>query len=256
MLKHAPSVDHSFAVLDTFPASGGGKRLASLKAFLPRDQRGRWIAERSDASRRGVIDPIRLAMLFLALAPISAAHAQSIEERLRDQLRATVNQLHQLQDDQAQLQAQKAQAEQERDQLKTQLAAAKAEAAHNRSNGAQARELEGEVSKYKDQYTQETATAQKAQVDHDKLQADLAKAQALVGACEEKNTALLKTGNEILDVYEDFDIGDAVGAREPFFQTMRVELENEAQGFDDKLRSGKFDPDKVKLPTAAPVKSN
>jgi chromosome segregation ATPase len=196
------------------------------------------------------------AIALLALLPISGAHAQSIEERLRDQLRATVNQLHQLQDDQAQLQAQKAQAEQERDQLKTELAAAKAEAAHNRSNGAQTHELEGEVSKYKDQYTQETAAAQKAQADHDKLQADLIKAQALVGACEEKNTALLKTGNEILDAYEDFDIGDAVGAREPFFQTKRVELQNEAQDFDDKLRSGKFDPDKVKLPAAAPAKGN
>jgi chromosome segregation ATPase len=177
---------------------------------------------------------------------------------LRDQLRATVNQLHQVQDDEAALQAQKAQAEQERDQLKAQLAAAKANAAAARSrvDAEQTHELQGEVSKYKDAAAQATTTAQKAQSDQTKLQTDLANAQALVGACEAKNAGLLKTGNEILDAYENFDFGDALGANEPFIQIKRVELENAAQDFDDKLGSGKFDPSKVKLPAAPAAKSN
>lgn len=192
-----------------------------------------------------------LALVFFSLLlPFSAAHAQSIEERLRDQLRATVNQLHQLQDDGAALQAQKAQAEQERDQLKAELAAAKAEAARSRSNGAQTRELEGEVSKYKDAVAEATTSAQKAQADQTKLQADLTDAKALFGACEEKNAALLKTGNDILDSFQNFDVGDALGANEPFIRIKRVDLENAAQDYDDKLRSGKFDPSKVKLPAA------
>ncbi len=196
-----------------------------------------------------------LAISLVALLPLSAAHAQSIEDRLRDQLRATVNQLHQLQDDEAALQAQKAQAEQERDRLKTELAAATAEAARSRSNGEQTRETQGEVSKYKDAVTQATTTAQKAQSDQTKLQTDLANAQAMADACEAKNTALLKTGNEILDAYENFDIGDALGANETFIRIKRVEFENAAQDYDDKLRSGKFDPGKVKPPTQA-QKSN
>jgi len=192
-----------------------------------------------------------ICAMLVALLPLSPAHAQSIEDRLRDQLRATVNQLHQLQDDEAALQAQKAQAEQERDQLKTELAAAKAQAAHNRSNGEETRALEGEVSKYKDAAAQAASSAQTAQAGQTKLQADLADAKALVDACEAKNTALLKTGNDILDAYENFDFGDALGASEPFIQIKRVELENAAQDYDDHLRSGKFDPAKVKLPSAS-----
>lgn len=192
-----------------------------------------------------------LALSFLFLLPLSAARAQSIEERLRDQLRATVNQLHQLQDDEAALQAQKAQADQERDQLKSELAAANAKAAAARShvNTAETRQLQDEVSQYKDAAAQAAGTAQKSQADQTRLESDLADAKALVGACEAKNAALLKTGNAILDTYENFDVGDALGANEPFIQIKRVELENEAQDYDDQLRSGKFFPGKVKLPS-------
>jgi chromosome segregation ATPase len=193
------------------------------------------------------------AFVFTTLALLTAlpASAQSIEDRLREQLRATVVQLRQVQDDQAALQAQKTAAEQERDALKAQLAAAKAQLAHIPKVSAPSPELEAELAKYKDAYVQATGSAQQAQASHDKLQTDLAASQNLVSACEAKNTQLMKVGNEILDAYQHFDFGDAVGANEPFIGIKRVELENLAQDYGDRLYDGKFDPHAVRPPAPA-----
>ena len=189
---------------------------------------------------------IAVAVAVLAASP---AAAQTMEDKLREPLRATVVQLRQVQDDQAALQAQKTAAEQERDALKTQLAAAKEQLAHSsvRSSGPSP-ELEAELAKYKDAYTQAAGNAQQAQAAHDKAQADLAGSQNLLNACEAKNTKLLKVGNDILDAYQSFDFGDALGANEPFIGTARVDLENTAQDFGDRLYNGKFDPGAVKQP--------
>jgi hypothetical protein len=183
-----------------------------------------------------------LSLALFALIPAVPVGAQSLEDRLRDQLRSTLNELHQEQDQQTALQAAKTAAEQERDALKAQLAAAKAQLAHAGQSTASSRAFEMEIAKYKDAYTQAAGTAQQAQADHEKLQSGLADAQKQLGLCEDKNTALVKLGNEILAAYEDFDVGDAVGANEPFIGVKRVELENIAQGFGDRLQNGKFDP--------------
>ncbi|HEY1614394.1 MAG TPA: hypothetical protein VGF97_11955 [Rhizomicrobium sp.] len=182
-----------------------------------------------------------VALVTLASAP---AGAQTLEDKLRDQLRSTINQLHQAQDDQAALQAQKAATEQERDALKTQLAAAKAKLAHARPqrDTGETQALQAEVTQYKSAVSDATTKAQQAQADHDKLRAQLADTQKKIGACEDKNTALLKLGKDILDAYQQFDIGDAIGANEPFIGLKRVELENLAQGFGDRLYDGKYQP--------------
>jgi len=182
---------------------------------------------------------------FLPVLAASSATAQSLEDRLRDQLRSTLNELHQLQDQQASLQAQKAAAEQERDALKADLANAQAKLAHAGESAAakaQAKTLATEVAQYKTAADQANGSVQQAQADRDKLQASLADSQKLLGVCEDKNTKLLKVGNEILDAYQQFDLGEAVAANEPFISIHRVELENMAQDFDDRLHEGKFDP--------------
>lgn len=195
-----------------------------------------------------------LQFLFLAVSlPLllsTAAPAQSLEDRLRDQLRATLNELHELQDQQASLQAQKAAAEQERDALKTQLAGAQAKLAHAGDSGAakaEARALAGELAQYKVAADQANGNAQTAQSDRDKLKATLADAQKALGGCADKNAKLLKLGNEILDAYQQFDVGEAIAANEPFISIHRVELENMAQDFDDRLHAGKFDPNAKEL---------
>jgi chromosome segregation ATPase len=181
---------------------------------------------------------------ILLLVP-SLAGAQSLEDRLRDQLRSTLNQLHDLQDQQASLQAQKAAAEQERDALKVKLAEAEAKLAHAGESAAakvQAQALAVQVAQYKTAAEQATGSAQQAQADRDKLQTQLADVQKKLGICGDKNVKLLKLGNEILDAYQQFDVGEAITANEPFISIHRVELENMAQDFDDRLHEDKFDP--------------
>src|SRR5579862_3923276 len=217
---------------------------------------------RRDATRleREVLMVKALAWIIVAaLLPVLAAgpaSAQSLEDRLRDQLRSTLNELHDAQDQQATLQAQKAAAEKERDTLKAELAEAQAKLAHAGESAAakaQAQALAGQVAQYKAAADQANGTAQQVQEDRDKLQASLADSQKLLGVCEDKNTKLLKVGNEILDAYQEFDVGEAVAANEPFISIHRVELENMAQDFDDHLHEGKFDPN-AKLPSSTPGK--
>jgi len=197
------------------------------------------------------------AFAILAMTPTAPAFAQSLEDRLRDQLRSTMNELHAAQDQQAALQAQAAAASKERDDLKAELAAAKAQLARAGHNTVSSSALQADIAKYKDAYTQAlsqaSASAQQvkqAQADHDKLQTGVADTQRQLGLCEDKNKALLKVGTEILDAYQKFDLGDAIGAHEPFIGIKRVELENSVQGFDDRLHDGKFDPH-AKQPTAS-----
>jgi chromosome segregation ATPase len=189
--------------------------------------------------------PFACIAVLLPLLASSPASAQSLEDRLRDQLRSTLNELHALQDQQASLQAQKTTAEQERDALKAQLARTEAQLAHagaSAATKAQTQALANEVAQYKTAAEQASGTAQQAQADRDKLQTALADAQKQVGICVEKNTRLLKLGNEILDAYQQFDVGEAIAANEPFVSIHRVELENMVQDFDDRLHEGKFDP--------------
>lgn len=74
------------------------------------------------------MNTIKRTMLAAALTgtlllAAGGAHAQSIEDKLRSQLRSTVQELRQLQDNQAQLQSDKAAAEKQRDDALAQLKA-------------------------------------------------------------------------------------------------------------------------------------
>ena len=178
----------------------------------------------------------------LAMTYVVPAVAQSLEDRLRDQLRATLNELHDAQDQQAQLQAQKAAAEKERDDLKAQLSSAKAQLARAGHNSGATHALEAEVAKYKDATAQAAAGAQQITAERDQLKTGLTDSQKQLGICEDKNTALLKTSRDILDQFEQFDFSTAIGANEPFIAIKRVQLENISQDFDDRLHAGRYDP--------------
>jgi colicin import membrane protein len=182
-----------------------------------------------------------------------AAAAQTMEDRLRQQLQSVTTQMRQMQDDQANLQAAKDAAEKERDSLKAQLAAAKAQLAKASKQSDQSPELEAEMAKVKDAYTQASDSAKQSQAERDKAQTALTGSQTLLTACERKNDVLLHVGNEILDSYSRFDFGDALGANEPFIGNKRVELENLAQDFGDRLYDGKFDPRTVHAPPPTPA---
>jgi chromosome segregation ATPase len=191
-----------------------------------------------------------LPFVLLPLLPGMAA-AQSSDDALRERLRQVTLQLRQVQDDQATLQAQKAAAEHDRDEAKKQLAAAQAELAHTKHEGSRVAAVQQDLAKTKDALAQATTTAQQSGSERDKLQANVASARTLLTACESKNAELLKIGREILDAYSKFDFADALGANEPFLQLHRVELENQAQDFEDRIENGKYDPRSIRpAPTA------
>jgi chromosome segregation ATPase len=181
------------------------------------------------------------------LAGVSGAFGQSLEDRLRDQLRQTTDQLRQVQDGQAALQAQKAAAEQERDALKKQVAELQEKLSHNRPDTA-VQGYQQQVAKDKEALAQASHSIQEAQREHERLQSAVTNQATMLSACEQKNADLLKLGNEILDRFEHFDVADAVSLSEPFVQQDRVQLEKLAQDYGDRLYDGKFDPRTVKPP--------
>jgi hypothetical protein len=181
-----------------------------------------------------------LAIVVLALLPALAADAQT-DDRLRTQLRQVTIQLRQAQDDQAAAQAQKIAAEMERDQLKRQLAVAQAELARARHSGDRVGVVEGELAKVKADLGQAADAAQKDKVERERMQADVLATASMLGACQAKNAKLLAIANQILREYENFDMLDAVGANEPFTKLKRVELENLAQDYQDRIDDSMFD---------------
>lgn len=180
------------------------------------------------------------------------AAAQTIEDKLRTQLRATTEELHQLQDTQVQLQADKVAAEQQRDkaladlkQAQTELAAAKGQSpaaeqalAEEKARHAQdSQQLASYQSRYEDLQTQ--FRAQEAQVHEANAERDTQTAQ--LHACSDKNTQLYQVGQEILRAYEHIGLGTFLGSRQPFAQAERVKYDNIAQQYGDQLRAGQFD---------------
>ena len=57
-----------------------------------------------------------------------------------------------------------------------------------------------------------------------------------------KNTALFVLGNEILTRYEEFSLGNALRAKEPFIGLTRTKLENLVQDYQDKLLEQRAKP--------------
>ncbi|AIO30996.1 hypothetical protein DM39_7171 [Burkholderia cenocepacia] len=190
------------------------------------------------------------------LAAAGPAGAQSIEDKLRGQLRSTVQELRQLQDTQSQLQAEKTAAEQQRDaalaQLKAaqaQLAAAKgdsgAEAAAKRALAQEraAREQDAQaLAKYKASYEDLLAVSRSRDAQHRQLQAEIGARDTQLKTCQAHNAELYRVGHDILDAYEHVGISTIFASRQPFANAARVRYDDIAQRYGDALYAGKYDP--------------
>ncbi len=222
-----------------------------------------------------------LILAGLLFATPALAQNATMETRLRDQLRQTVVQLRDLQNNQAALEAAKAAAEKERDALKTKLASVQKSPSKTgadssasaqqladlraRNNGLQERIDAERAQLTKANEEMQKANALIAQLQGEKAQlqqaaatdaAPLADAKAAVEACLVKNQKLVAISNEMLTAYENIGIGKVIRAREPFIQSKRVAIENAAQGFGDEIYKAKFNPahDRaVPLPQSAPL---
>ncbi|KVH48770.1 hypothetical protein [Burkholderia diffusa] len=208
----------------------------------------------------------RTMLAAALLLAAGGAHAQSIEDKLRSQLRSTVQELRQLQDNQAQLQADKTAAQKQRDdalaQLKTaqaQLASARgdsgAEAAAKRALAAEraGREQDARaLAKYKASYEDLLAVSHARDAQHAQAQKDIAARDTQLKTCQAHNAELYRVGHEILDAYEHVGIGTFFASRQPFAQSARVKYDDIAQRYGDALYAGKYDP-AARVPAATPA---
>ncbi len=189
------------------------------------------------------------------------AQADSLESRMREQLRSTTTQLRDLQASQASLQAAKDAAEKDRDALKAklskagsgggadskQLAALRRDIAdlrvRNDALAVDLRTAQTDAQQSKNQLTQATSeAARKNKQDIDAAHAEataattaLTNAKTLITACDARNTQLVGIANEILDKYQHVGIGTALGRREPFIGLKRVQLENAAEVYGNRI---------------------
>ena len=91
------------------------------------------------------------------------------------------------------------------------------------------------LKQWKDAYSQVEQLAASREAARAQYATQAALLQRTVEDRETKNLALFKLGNEILTRYENFGLGDAMTAREPFVGLTRVKLENLVQDYKNKL---------------------
>lgn len=191
-----------------------------------------------------------VALCAAGLSVAGAAQAESMEERLRAQLRSTTQQLSQLQSEQAQVNAAKAAAEAQRDAAQKELETLRAQLAKSRGQAEKLAEQQGAVmetaqaqvaasqaqlGKFKGAYDELLTLARSKETERQALARNLAQRDEEVKLCVAKNRELYAAGKEILNAYERISTGDILALKQPFAGKARVKFEEEAQAYGDKL---------------------
>jgi colicin import membrane protein len=227
-----------------------------------------------------------LALAFAGLAGLAggahaqgapaAAGAQSMEERLRAQLRITTSQLQQAQNELAALKAGKPVAAApgaaapapaaEVEALRKDLARAQSQLAGERQAREQAsagveqirqqaqaaaEKSGGQIAQFRSAYEELLRTARASEAERQRLLAETGTQRTALTQCEAKNTQLYAVGQEVLRAYETMDMGSVFAARQPFAAQSRVKFEQIAQQYGDKLYEGRFDARAVNAPKPA-----
>ncbi len=228
------------------------------------------------------------ALVLAALAATAGVtHAQqqgqSMEERLRAQLRVTTSQLQQAQNELAALKAGQQPngaagpaaaapaGKSELEALKKELAQSQQQlAAERHARGqasagseqlrqqaqAAAEKAGAQVAQYRGAYDDLLKLARASEAERQRLAAEATTQRTALTQCEAKNAQLYAVGQEILRAYETVDLGSVLASRQPFAAQSRVKFEQIAQQYGDKLYEGKFDVRAVNAPapaTAAPA---
>jgi chromosome segregation ATPase len=199
-------------------------------------------------------------LVLSCLALTSFAHAAEAPDpslKLREQLRTVTLQLRTAQTESANAQAAAAAAEQKSTDLtkkigdleKRNATLAKQGEADKAAAAQSIATLETKVAdrdkslvlhkealeKWKAGYQKAAALAATTEEQRAALAAQLTTAKGTIADRERKNIALFNTANEILDRYQNYSLGKALSAREPFIGTTRVKVENLVQGYQDKI---------------------
>jgi chromosome segregation ATPase len=200
---------------------------------------------------------IRSAALLLCVAvstlrPAAALAESPTEARLRDALRTTTAQLRAADDDRARLQASEAALKNELESLRGKVAAANGGGTSPRELRdlkAKLAEATGKVEEQTEANRQLTGTlaqcqgaAQDATRDRDDLHGAIKSLEERLEAAEAKNARMYGVGKEIIEWLSRKGFGSALAAREPFLGLKRVQLENAAQDYEDKLLDQRIKP--------------
>jgi len=203
-----------------------------------------------------------VALLFLVAGLISmtSASAETMEERLRAQLRSTAQQLQALQSEQARSTAARQAAETQLTEAQVQIKQLAAELAKasgqtqqlaaqqdSLQQRAQAQVLASneQVGKFKQAYEELLGIARAKEAERAKaaaqLTSQLAERDTQVQQCVAQNQRMYGLAKSILTAYEKIDVTDVIKMRQPFASSARVKFEEMAQGLGDDLYKTQFD---------------
>jgi uncharacterized coiled-coil protein SlyX len=196
-------------------------------------------------------------LILLFTLPLHAAEEVDPTLKLREQLRAVMLQLRTSQTDAANALAEKAIAEKKAEDQAVRITeldkryaalvkqgnsdkAASEEAIAKLNNKVAEREkriaqFEKALEEWKAGYQKAAAIARTKEDERATLASEVIVNKRSIADLQTKNIALFNTAHEILDRYENYALGKAISAREPFIGTTRVKIENQVQGYKDKI---------------------
>jgi len=219
-----------------------------------------------------ISNKMRLPLLLLSLLAAGTAQAQaqkgqSMEERLRAELRNVTAQLQQTRGELEVLKvkgvpaakAAPAAAAPASDGLKKELARSQSQLAHERAQReklgeqqqritAAAQEAAASLAQYRQASEQLTATGKRLEAERARLDGEVTAQRGALTRCESKNAQLYAAGQDILQAYEGLGVLDVMKARQPFAAQSRVKLEQIAQQYGDQLYQGRFDARQTETP--------
>lgn len=198
--------------------------------------------------------PVLAALLLGGTAVHAQEDATAAFERMRDALRTTTLQLRTTQNELATalVQTETLTTENERlqaalGQLQKKSTAYKAAAEANIGNlntqlsdrSAEAARLASLLKQWQDAYAKAAEIARGKERERAELAATIMVMERDMALLRTQNMELYRLGSEILDHYEDFGLGRAIAAREPFTGLARVKLQTLVQDYRDSLADGR-----------------
>jgi len=193
-----------------------------------------------------------LLYLCIALATVwsTTALADTETDRLREALRSATAQVRSLEDARAAQQAKLTAVEQERDRLRKQNDAYKAQVKEAEQAYRQAvkdfnerlAERDESLEKWKSAYGEAATVARTKDAERTKFEGEAKALKASNKACDAKNAELVKVGNDIVRQYEAMSPLEKIWDHEPVLGLKRVDHQNAAQEFRDKILDQKVKP--------------
>ena len=192
----------------------------------------------------------------LAGSPPARAAETPNEARLREALRSAAAQVRTLEDERAALQASEAAMKKAVEALRAELQVARRPAAAPSGESRKLAELKQALDEQAAAVARQTEALARCEASGKDsaelgkaIEAERARLSASNGnlydrvvSCEARNSRLYRVGKDVIDWLAGMGVAKALAAREPFLGLKRVELENTAQDYEDKLLEHKVRP--------------